>query len=170
MPSEIRKIANSPTVHTRDSACTYLCVSSAPVIITDSAPLALKENLHTALMRWATTHKTNWRGTPREAWFWNVRNKSNQHSTTSANLTECHTVEPALAVTWIRRSPLHCSQLGKVPNCDAPSPVHLHCYKAVTCLMCNTAMQPRPNHNKLHNKTTGITATTFQLSLLDINN
>ena len=63
------------------------------------------------------------------------------------------TVEPALVVTWIQRSLLHCSQLGEVPNCDAPFPVHLHCYKVVTCLMHNTAMQPRPNHNKLHHKT-----------------
>ena len=43
-------------------------------------------------------------------------------------------MEPSLAVTLIRRSPLHCGQLGKVLNCDAPFPVRLHCYKAVTCL------------------------------------
>ena len=62
MHSASKKIANNPIVHTRDSECTYLSISVAPVIITDSAPLALKEKLNTTFIRRVTTHKTNRRG------------------------------------------------------------------------------------------------------------
>ena len=80
--------ANSPTMHTCHLACTYLCISIAPVIITDGAPLALKKELHTTLIRRATTHKTNWRGSLSEPWFWNVRNKLSNKCTTSFSLTK----------------------------------------------------------------------------------
>ena len=36
----------------------YLCIESAPVIITDGAPLAINKHFNTAFTRGVPTHKT----------------------------------------------------------------------------------------------------------------
>ena len=56
------------------------------------------------------------------------------------------TVKPALAATWIRRSPPHCGQLGKVPKFE-PIVSILYCSSiAVTCVMRNAVTLLHPKH------------------------
>ena len=66
-------------------------------------------------------------------------------------VSQYHTVKPALAVTWIRRSPPHCGQLGKVPKFE-PIVSILYCSSiAVTCVIRNavTLLHPQARYSTL---------------------